>query len=139
LQVRSDRKVFRPYGLYGGNPGAPSRNIMNPGTEKRPLSSKVTMTMYSGEVLRHELAGGGGWGDPLERDPNHVLRDIRNELVSIETAKYDYGVVIDSDHWTVDDDGTRSLRSEIRKSRIGKAGAVLREDWPRKEKKGADL
>jgi hypothetical protein len=47
--------------------------------------------------------------------------------------------VIDSDNWTVDDDGTRSLRSEIRQSRIGKAGAVLREDWPRKEKKGADL
>jgi N-methylhydantoinase B len=139
LQVRSDRKVFRPYGLYGGNPGAPSRNIMNPDTEKRPLESKLTMTMYSGEVLRHELAGGGGWGDPLERDPSHVLRDIRNELVSIEIAKYDYGVVIDSDNWTVDDDGTRILRSEIRKSRIGKAGAVLREDWPRKERKGADL
>ena len=139
LQVRSDRKVFRPYGLYGGNPGASSSNIMNPEKDARPLDSKLTMTMYAGEVLRHELAGGGGWGDPLERDPESVLRDVRNELVSMNSARDDYGVVIKSDGWGVDYKATQILRVEIQKSRIGKTPAVLWQDWPRKDNKGADL
>ena len=139
LQVRSDRKVFRPYGLYGGNPGASSSNIMNPEREARPLDSKLTMTMYAGEVLRHELAGGGGWGDPLERDPESVLRDVRNELVSMNSARDDYGVVIKSDGWDVDYKATQILRAEIQKLRVGKTPAVLWQDWPRKDGKGADL
>jgi N-methylhydantoinase B len=139
LQVRSDRKVFRPYGLYGGNPGASSSNIMNPDREARPLDSKLTMTMYAGEVLRHELAGGGGWGDPLERDPESVLRDVRNELVSMNSARDDYGVVIKSDGWGVDYTATQILRAEIQKLRVGRTPAVLWQDWPRKDDKGADL
>jgi N-methylhydantoinase B len=139
LQVRSDRKVFRPYGLYGGNPGASSSNIMNPGKDNRPLGSKLTMTMYSGEVLRHELAGGGGWGDPLERNPEKVLKDVRNELVSINSAREDYGVVIQLDSWSVDYNATQKLRSDIYKLRIGKTPVVLRENWPRKNEKGSNL
>ena len=139
LQVRSDRKVFRPYGLYGGNPGASSSNIMNPGKDNRPLGSKLTMTMYSGEVLRHELAGGGGWGDPLERNPEKVLRDVRNELVSMNSAREDYGVVIQLDSWSVDYNATQKLRSDIHKLRIGKTPVVLRENWPRKNEKGSNL
>ncbi|MDE0808187.1 MAG: hydantoinase B/oxoprolinase family protein, partial [Alphaproteobacteria bacterium] len=131
LQVRSDRAVFRPYGLYGGNPGALSRNTMNPGTEDRPLNSKLTMTMYAGETFRHELAGGGGWGDPLERDPGMVLRDVRNELVSPERAYGDYGVIVNTEAWTVDLGGTEALRNKLRAIRIGETQAVLREDWPR--------
>ena len=87
LQVRSDRKVFRPYGLYGGNPGASSSNIMNPEKDARPLDSKLTMTMYAGEVLRHELAGGGGWGDPLERDPELSLIHI-SEPTRLRRSSY---------------------------------------------------
>ncbi len=139
LQVRSDRKVFRPYGLYGGNPGASSSNIMNPGKDNRPLGSKLTMTMYSGEVLRHELAGGGGWGDPLERNPEKVLKDVRNELVSMNSARVDYGVVIQLDSWSVDYNATQKLRSDIHKLRIGKTPVVLRENWPRKNEKGSNL
>lgn len=139
LQVRSDRKVFRPYGLYGGNPGVSSSNIMNPGKDNRLLGSKLTMTMYSGEVLRHELAGGGGWGDPLERNPEKVLRDVRNELVSMNSAREDYGVVIQSDSWSVDYNATQKLRSDIHKLRIGKTPVVLRENWPRKNEKGSNL
>ena len=139
LQVRSDRKVFRPYGLYGGNPGASSSNTMNPGGDARPLDSKLTMTMYSGEVLRHELAGGGGWGDPLERDPESVLWDVRNELVSMKSARDDYGVIIQSDGWQIDYNATEKLRSDIKRLRIGKTPAVLWENWPRKDEKGGDL
>ncbi len=103
LQVRSDRRDFRPYGLYGGYPGKPSLNFINPtGQNDHPVTAKLTMTMKRGDVLRHELAGAAGWGDPLDRDPTAVLRDVRNEMISSTTAENEYGVVIDMDHWTVD-------------------------------------
>ena len=54
--------------------------------ENRLLPSKLTMTIKRGDVFRHVLAGAGGWGDPLERDPAAVLRDVRNELLSPEKA-----------------------------------------------------
>ena len=110
LQVRSDRRRFRPYGLYGGRPGQPSQNIMNPGNGAEPLDSKLTMTFRQGDVFRHELAGGGGWGDPLERNPEHVLADVRNEYVSVDGARRDYGVVIDDSAWSVDVAATEKLR-----------------------------
>src|SRR5262249_56656456 len=74
LQVRADRHDFRPYGLYGGRPGRASQNVMNPGTENRLLPGKFTMTMKRGDVLRHDSAGPGGWGAPLDRDPARVAR-----------------------------------------------------------------
>jgi N-methylhydantoinase B len=103
LQVRSDRRDSRPYGLYGGAPGKPSMNYLNPADENRPLASKLTMTIRSGDVFRHEVAGAGGWGDPFERDPALVLRDVRNELVSLAAAGADYGVVLSDEPLAVDE------------------------------------
>ena len=59
------------------------------------MPSKLTETIQHGDVFRHELAGAGGWGDPLERDPQAVLRDLRNELIGVDTARDDYGVIVD--------------------------------------------
>ncbi|WP_439579602.1 hydantoinase B/oxoprolinase family protein [Elioraea sp.] len=115
LQVRSDRRVHRPFGLYGGSPGAPSENTLNPDAEAEPLPSKLTMTIRRGQVFRHVLAGGGGWGDPLERDPALVLRDVRNELLSVARAASDYGVVIEDS--AVDAAATERLRAELRQRR----------------------
>lgn len=117
LQVRSDRRTIRPYGLYGGYPGKPSRNYLNPDHENQPLASKVTMTITRGDVFRHEVAGAGGWGDPLERDPIAVLKDVRNELISLAVAAQEYGVVIDTHTWEVDDAATQRMRAEIRAAR----------------------
>ncbi|HEX9867802.1 MAG TPA: hydantoinase B/oxoprolinase family protein [Candidatus Tectomicrobia bacterium] len=117
LQVRSDRRTIRPYGLYGGNPGKSSSNYLNPDCENQPLESKLTMTIRRGEVFRHELAGAGGWGDPLDRDPEAVLKDVRNELISLAAAANDYGVVIDARNWKVDEAATQRLRDEIRAAR----------------------
>jgi len=132
LQVRSDRRDFRPYGLYGGYPGKPSMNFINPtGQNDDPATAKLTMTMKRGDVLRHELAGAAGWGDPLERDPTAVLRDLRNEMISVTTAENEYGVVIDVDHWTVDTEKTEALRVEISQLRgWAEVPTVLREDPP---------
>jgi len=117
LQVRSDRRDHRPFGLYGGSPGAPSENYLNPDTEDRLLPSKLTMSIKRGDVFRHVLAGAGGWGDPLERDPAAVLRDVRNELLSAEKAAADYGVVIHLRDWTIDEAATTKRRDEIKAAR----------------------
>jgi N-methylhydantoinase B len=117
LQVRSDRRDHRPFGLYGGSPGAPSENHLNPDTENRLLPGKLTMTIRKGDVFRHVLAGAGGWGDPLERDPSAVLRDVRNELLSPAKAAADYGVIVDTTRWAVDAAATRQARAEIARKR----------------------
>ena len=117
LQVRADRERFRPYGLYGGQPGKPSSNVLNPDADPRPLTAKVTTTLKRGDVFRHDQPGPGGWGDPLERDPARVLRDVRNELVSLRSAHDDYGVVVDTATWTVDEAATSALREALRAAR----------------------
>ena len=95
-------------------PGRPVGELPEPGRrEPRCCPSKLTMTIKKGDIFRHVLAGAGGWGDPLERDPAAVLRDVRNELLSPEKALADYGVVIDTAGWTVDAAATARRRGEI--------------------------
>ena len=55
----------------------------------------------AGEAFEYLYGGGGGWGDPLERDPAKVLEDVRNELVSVEAAASEYGVHVDTARWAV--------------------------------------
>jgi N-methylhydantoinase B len=111
LQVRSDRHAFRPFGLYGGGPGRPSMNYLNPDENPAPLPSKLTMNIKRGDLFRHEVAGAGGWGDPLDRDPALVLKDVRNEFVSPRAARADYGVVIAGD--AIDMAATVTLRQRM--------------------------
>ncbi len=118
LQVRNDRCAFRPFGLYGGRPGRLARNLFNPGRpDEARLDGKFTRTFRAGDVFRYEMAGAGGWGDPLERDPVQVLRDARNAYVSVEAAREEYGVVIDARSWRVDTAETAQRRAEMRRSR----------------------
>lgn len=117
LQVRSDRRDFRPYGLYGGGPGRPSMNYLDPNGRNQVLPSKLTMTIRQGDVFRHEVAGAGGWGDPLDRDPAMVLADVRNEFVSRDAARRDYGVVIEAAPLRIDASGTAALRTQMRAER----------------------
>ena len=117
LQVRSDRRTHRPYGLYGGYPGKPSLNVLNPDGANELLPSKLTRNIKRDDIFYHELAGAGGWGDPLERDPERVLKDVRNEFVSVEGARTDYGVVIAAEPLAVDLAATKALRAEMRVGR----------------------
>lgn len=113
LQIRADRCSISPYGLYGGSPGRPGRNEFDLHKQVVPLPSKVTRNIRRGDTFRYEMAGGGGWGDPLERDPESVLRDMRNDLLSACAARDDYGVVIEIGTWTVNRPATAKLRAEI--------------------------
>ena len=91
-------------------PGQPSRELPQSRTARTAsLPSKLTMTMRRGDVFRHEMAGAGGWGDPLERDPGAVLQDVRNELLSRRAgAQPTTAWSIDAQRWAVDDGGDRS-------------------------------
>ena len=113
LQLRSDKRAHPPFGLQGGSPGSPSYNILNPGDGQRLLATMGTAPMLHGDLIRHELASGGGWGDPLERDPAMVLADFLDEKVTADHARQVYGVVIDPDAQQVDTEATKQLRQEL--------------------------
>jgi N-methylhydantoinase B len=96
--IRSDKRRFRPHGLFGGQPGAPSLNIIDPQTEPRllPVLPTEPITLRRNQVFRHVMAGGGGYGNAFERDPTAVLDDVLDGNVSLEKARTEYGVVISS-------------------------------------------
>lgn len=114
LQLRSDKRRFPPYGLQGGQPGQPSWNILNPGEGETTLRTMAVAPMRRGDVILHTLASGGGWGDPLDRDPEMVRDDVWSEKVSADRARLEYGVVIDPESFRVDQDETGRLRRRMR-------------------------
>jgi N-methylhydantoinase B len=114
LQLRTDRQRFRPWGLAGGRPGAPSSNLLIRDGEARPLASKEYLVLGKGDLLRHTLAGAGGHGDPLERDPARVAADVADSKVSPERARADYGVVVDPATGEPDLAATETVRAEMR-------------------------
>ncbi|MDB5415150.1 MAG: 5-oxoprolinase [Rubritepida sp.] len=110
LQLRSDRLIFAPYGLDGGEPGGRSANWLGEGDAQRSLPGKVTMTLRAGEILLHHQAGGGGHGDAWSRDPAAVAHDIWNGKVSAAAAREHYGVVADPLTGRLDMAATDTLR-----------------------------
>jgi N-methylhydantoinase B len=110
LQLRSDRITFRPYGLAGGGPARGTRNVLNPDGEAREMPAKFATTLRRGDVILHEQPGGGGHGDPFERDPERVAADVRDEKISLDYARREHGVVIDPVTLTVDGAATRAAR-----------------------------
>jgi N-methylhydantoinase B len=83
--------------------------------DQRVLPAKTLLTFQRGDVFRHEFAGAGGRGDPLERDPRSVLADVRNGKVSARQARDAYRVVLAQAGTTVNEVATARLRSEIRR------------------------
>jgi N-methylhydantoinase B len=114
LQVRSDRMYHRPYGLDSGSPGAPTRNLLLRDGVELVMPSKFTEWIRRGDTFDHFQAGGGGFGDPFERDPQATLADVRGGLVSPECARSEYGVAIDIERGAVDVAETERLRGERR-------------------------
>jgi N-methylhydantoinase B len=71
--------------------------VLNPGTphERQVPTIGADVQLEAGDLLRILSVGGGGWGDPFERQPERVLQDARQHFVSVDGARVDYGVVID--------------------------------------------
>lgn len=115
--VLSDRSKFAPWGLFGGEDGAKARYLIDPDSaDEVEVSSKSTTRLEDGQVASIQTPGGGGYGDPLERDPALVLEDVINEKVSVEKARETYGVVVDLDARTVDEEATAAQREAIRET-----------------------
>jgi N-methylhydantoinase B len=97
LTIRSDRRDHPPYGLAGGKPGMGSTTILIRDGVSEELPTCVTTRIKAGDRLYHRHPGGGGWGDPLQRDPAAVHEDVRNNRVSVEAAHDEYGLMVELD------------------------------------------
>ena len=106
----------QPWGISGGQNGENCHVVLRPGTTKEQVTGMVYEQMEPGEVLLNCAGGGGGWGNPLQRDPEKVLDDVRNEYISLTSARRDYGVVIDPATLTVDTTATLTLRESMKKT-----------------------
>jgi N-methylhydantoinase B len=116
LGLRSDKCHAPPYGLAGGQDGAPASNTLDPlgdAVDLPPLPTRP-ITLRRGTVFRHVMAGGGGFGDPLNRAPAAVLRDVLDGKVSVAHACSAYGVVLCVDASQVDERATAQMRTRRR-------------------------
>ena len=117
LVMFGDGKETPPYGLFGGKPGSLNLPLINEGLPtEHELPAKGNYQLQSGDSYTIYASGGGGWGDPLEREPGKVKDDVLNEFVSEESARRDYGVVLD-ESLAVDLEATKALRTEMTKGR----------------------
>lgn len=106
-----DRVKFAPFGLFGGHSGRKGVTLVNAGKpEERELNSKGTYGLKKGDVLSWRTSGAGGYGDPRERDPQRVVHDVEEGLVSLEAARDTYGVVVDPVTLAYDEAATIVLR-----------------------------
>jgi N-methylhydantoinase B len=96
--LRSDRRRHPPYGVAGGRPGAPSKNLMiraDGGCEDLPTMPMGLIEMRAGDSFRHVSAGGGGYGDPKKRQKSAIIADVLAGKLTPYGAMHDYGVSVD--------------------------------------------
>jgi N-methylhydantoinase B len=111
-----------PWGLWGGRDGAPPQQLMQFPDAPEPQDPPAARTLTpANTTLILRSAGGGGWGDPLEREPARVLRDVIEGYVSVGAARDDYGVVLTADAHAVDAAATDARRAALRQARNGAA------------------
>jgi len=117
------RLTCPPWGLVGGGAGAVATTLVKaPGDTEFHVPKSQPLTWPAGTEVLYMTAGGGGWGDPLERDPERVLRDVREEYISEAHAQERYGVVLAAARTAVDAPATVAMRRQMREQRSrGKA------------------
>jgi N-methylhydantoinase B len=127
--VTADRVRLGCYGVNGGKAGTPFSVIVTAGGVARALGGLVDgEPVAAGDVVQVRTTGGGGWGDPLEREPELVCVDVLEGRVSWQAARDAYGVVLagcgGGEDSRVDHEATAALRDAIRAKR-GDAGAMI--------------
>lgn len=127
LSYVCDRERAIVWGIKGGSPSMPhGLHLVRNGQDHEDWMGSIFSDepIFSGDVFSRPTAGGGGYGDPLERDPAAVLEDVIDEYVSVERAAKDYGVVIkpidpEICEYEIDMGATEAARAEIRATRAG--------------------
>jgi len=104
----------RPWSIAGGREGDNNHVVLNPGTEREKVQGGSYNILEAGEVLANNTGGGGGYGDPFQREPGRVADDVRNGFVSLAAAGREYGVVIDPATLAVDETATAARRRAAR-------------------------
>jgi N-methylhydantoinase B len=106
------KTTTKPWAIGAGHEGENNQIVINPGTDREQVKGGSYNHLEAGDVLLNNTGGGGGFGDPLTREPERVAADVRNGFVTVPAAARDYGVVIDPDSYQVDTDATARLRAE---------------------------
>jgi len=117
LTVTTDRvKYTPPWGLFGGKPGTTNITVVNRHDGSTERWRKISnLPLKKGEIVSFRGGGGGGYGSPLERDPERVRLDVMDGYVSLERAEEDYGVVIDETTLRIDVQATEKLRESVKR------------------------
>jgi N-methylhydantoinase B len=112
--VFGDGHEVPPYGLFGGKEGILNKiSLIYPdGKEEVPLSKDIVNDIPDGTIYNQIAGGGGGYGNPKERDITKVESDVRNEICSVKKAKENYKVVLKDDSYEVDVENTSKLRNK---------------------------
>ncbi len=118
LSVVADRNKIPPFGIFGGHaPLSQQWNMIRDRETEKPLSStgKVTgLPLKKGDTISLRSAGGGGYGNPLDRDPDKVRNDVYQGYVTIEAARNVYGVVFKHENLLVEIKATENQRKILR-------------------------
>jgi N-methylhydantoinase B len=111
LGIQAGRFIHPPEGLYGGKPGARAQFLVN-GLSGNPYG---LTQLKPGDAVTIDAAGGGGHGNPLERDPEMVVEDVSEGYVSLRKAREEYGVIVNAKSMKVDVKATKGLRENLAK------------------------
>jgi len=112
LGIQSGRYRYPPEGLFDGKDGSNAQFLIN----GEPGNPYGLTQLKPGDVVVMDAAGGGGYGDSLDRNPELVESDVAEGCVSLESAREDYGVVINPDTLKVEVDATQRLRKSLKKA-----------------------
>jgi len=112
LGIQSGRYRYPAKGLFGGGDGSRAQFLVN-NVDGDPYG---LTQVKSGDIITMDAAGGGGYGDPIERDEEMVVKDVLNGYVSLKGARENYGVVIDPETMKVDIEATERLRGSLKKA-----------------------
>ena len=119
ISIHDDRHASQPWGILGGRPGACSEKwLVRKDGSRQPLPSKCdNVRVRAGDRVIFRTAGGGGWGDPLDRDPLRTRNDVARKLMTETKAREEYGVVLSGPDLDIDRRATDELRDSMRRNR----------------------